>query len=391
MVLERVPDTFRPNAGPSLSNNNNNNSGGGRSHYDTNDFYWFRFILFTLLIVSPCFRAGYLWWVGGGRLRLRRDPETGRFIGIQYTPPMQNWFGMVYYHHDNQEHIPVHNRLTQDQVMSLPEITFHVVPQGTEYSSDNVQVATTTGEGEMSTGKDDVVVESVVQIIKDTQPSQQPQLQPPPQVHPRTPTENNVIRIGLEGRQTDDPIESMDSLSLHGGETDDVTAVVVTLDSTETVIESMDDIIELSHTTDQSNFIGKNAMIDVLPVGGGLDEEQPLESSTQNDLPSSSSLYSNLNCTVCSICIEEFEDGERIRLLPRCGHAFHTECILPWLCERQGCCPLCKMTVLGNQVEEEKEEENNVSPSANEQQRVIVEDDNVIDSTSSVNDGGIPR
>ncbi|MGK3746976.1 MAG: hypothetical protein ACI90V_013839, partial [Bacillariaceae sp.] len=51
-------------------------------------------------------------------------------------------------------------------------------------------------------------------------------------------------------------------------------------------------------------------------------------------------------CTTCSICLDEFEEGEKIRLLPLCGHGFHTDCILPWLKDRQGCCPLCKTAVL---------------------------------------------
>ncbi|OEU06803.1 ring finger protein 13, partial [Fragilariopsis cylindrus CCMP1102] len=50
--------------------------------------------------------------------------------------------------------------------------------------------------------------------------------------------------------------------------------------------------------------------------------------------------------TTCSICIDEFEEGEKVRLLPLCGHGFHTDCILPWLKDRQGCCPLCKTAVL---------------------------------------------
>lgn len=66
-----------------------------------------------------------------------------------------------------------------------------------------------------------------------------------------------------------------------------------------------------------------------------LDQEETTSSVTTSPITIS---------TACSICIEEFEDGEHIRLLP-CGHAFHTECILPWLTERQGCCPLCKAKV----------------------------------------------
>eukprot|EP00588_Corethron_pennatum_P008989 CAMPEP_0194265560 /NCGR_PEP_ID=MMETSP0169-20130528/758_1 /TAXON_ID=218684 /ORGANISM="Corethron pennatum, Strain L29A3" /LENGTH=504 /DNA_ID=CAMNT_0039006047 /DNA_START=63 /DNA_END=1577 /DNA_ORIENTATION=+ len=45
--------------------------------------------------------------------------------------------------------------------------------------------------------------------------------------------------------------------------------------------------------------------------------------------------------TSCSICLDDFEATRSLRLL-HCGHAFHTECILPWLVDRQGCCPLCK-------------------------------------------------
>lgn len=60
--------------------------------------------------------------------------------------------------------------------------------------------------------------------------------------------------------------------------------------------------------------------------------------------------------TMCSICIEEFEDGETVRLLPRCGHGFHTECILPWLTERQGCCPFCKTCVLAEHDKDGEEE-----------------------------------
>ena len=53
-----------------------------------------------------------------------------------------------------------------------------------------------------------------------------------------------------------------------------------------------------------------------------------------------------LSSSMCSICIDDFEDGEKIVMLPRCQHLFHRECIRPWLMERQGCCPLCKTPVL---------------------------------------------
>lgn len=47
---------------------------------------------------------------------------------------------------------------------------------------------------------------------------------------------------------------------------------------------------------------------------------------------------------MCSICLEEYEVGEQLRLLP-CKHCFHTDCILPWLTQRSPMCPLCKCDI----------------------------------------------
>ncbi|KAF7135893.1 hypothetical protein RHSIM_Rhsim08G0013700 [Rhododendron simsii] len=43
----------------------------------------------------------------------------------------------------------------------------------------------------------------------------------------------------------------------------------------------------------------------------------------------------------CAVCVSEFEDNERLRLLPKCDHAFHPECIDPWLASHSTC-PLCR-------------------------------------------------
>lgn len=41
----------------------------------------------------------------------------------------------------------------------------------------------------------------------------------------------------------------------------------------------------------------------------------------------------------CSICTEDFEVGEDVRVLP-CSHQFHPNCIDPWLVNVSGTCPL---------------------------------------------------
>lgn len=46
----------------------------------------------------------------------------------------------------------------------------------------------------------------------------------------------------------------------------------------------------------------------------------------------------------CAVCLSAFDDSEFLRLLPKCKHAFHTECIDQWL-ENNSSCPLCRYKV----------------------------------------------
>lgn len=43
----------------------------------------------------------------------------------------------------------------------------------------------------------------------------------------------------------------------------------------------------------------------------------------------------------CAICLNEFDDGEALRLMPACSHAFHADCIDVWLSSRSTC-PVCR-------------------------------------------------
>lgn len=47
----------------------------------------------------------------------------------------------------------------------------------------------------------------------------------------------------------------------------------------------------------------------------------------------------------CAICLEDYRDGEKLRVLP-CNHRFHTECIDQWLSSRKPLCPVCKHDAL---------------------------------------------
>ncbi|KAL3630509.1 hypothetical protein CASFOL_023493 [Castilleja foliolosa] len=47
----------------------------------------------------------------------------------------------------------------------------------------------------------------------------------------------------------------------------------------------------------------------------------------------------------CSVCLSEFKENERLRLLPKCSHAFHVTCIDTWLRSHKSC-PVCRGPIL---------------------------------------------
>ncbi|KAE8725977.1 E3 ubiquitin-protein ligase RING1 [Hibiscus syriacus] len=49
--------------------------------------------------------------------------------------------------------------------------------------------------------------------------------------------------------------------------------------------------------------------------------------------------------TECSVCLNEFQEDERVRLLPKCNHAFHISCIDTWLRAHTNC-PLCRAQIV---------------------------------------------
>ncbi|RLN08029.1 RING-H2 finger protein ATL16-like [Panicum miliaceum] len=46
----------------------------------------------------------------------------------------------------------------------------------------------------------------------------------------------------------------------------------------------------------------------------------------------------------CAVCLGEFEDEERVRMLPACLHVFHVDCIDTWL-QGNANCPLCRAAI----------------------------------------------
>ncbi|XP_017972056.1 PREDICTED: E3 ubiquitin-protein ligase RING1 [Theobroma cacao] len=81
--------------------------------------------------------------------------------------------------------------------------------------------------------------------------------------------------------------------------------------------------------------------------------------------------------TECSVCLNEFEEDETLRLLPKCSHAFHIPCIDTWLRSHTNC-PMCRAPIVFNTVNRgPSSSEVNTEDSAvtEETQVIIMEDD----------------
>lgn len=55
----------------------------------------------------------------------------------------------------------------------------------------------------------------------------------------------------------------------------------------------------------------------------------------------------------CAVCLCEFCDQDKLRLLPYCSHAFHISCIDTWLLSNSTC-PLCRGSLLGSGLENQE-------------------------------------
>lgn len=52
----------------------------------------------------------------------------------------------------------------------------------------------------------------------------------------------------------------------------------------------------------------------------------------------------------CAVCLSEVKEGEKIRILPKCDHGFHMECVDMWF-QSHTTCPVCRNHIIDHQSE----------------------------------------
>jgi len=310
ITVQKVPDSY------SFDDNGSN----PRGRTDSNDesygdsFIWFRFVLFALLIVAPCVRAAFLWYQGGGRFIWRRN-DHGRIVGLQYIPPMPYWLAAGRFIPTNQEAAPF--TLTEEQFANLPEIKYEPMDP-TERDDDD-------GEGETDGAIDENYEQPPINGVDEPEI-----VVDEPEIVVSTSGDSAVAAEKDEGIITEGTdLEKQENSSLQ--------QCLDEVDGFDAAQSEEREPLEVVVTDDMASQ--------------GNHELTPIDTTPPNAIPTPATHEGehNLNtttCTACSICIDDFEEGEPLVLLPRCRHAFHKECLKPWLLERQGCCPLCKTDVL---------------------------------------------
>lgn len=98
-------------------------------------------------------------------------------------------------------------------------------------------------------------------------------------------------------------------------------------------------------TTTTASGGGISASRAVLPSGGGR-KNSGIDRSVVESLPifRFGSLRGQKEGLDCAVCLSKFEATEVLRLLPKCKHAFHVECVDTWL-DAHSTCPLCRCRV----------------------------------------------
>ncbi|KAF5464096.1 hypothetical protein F2P56_014205 [Juglans regia] len=91
----------------------------------------------------------------------------------------------------------------------------------------------------------------------------------------------------------------------------------------------------------------------------------------------------------CAVCLNEFEDHETLRLLPKCNHVFHPYCIDTWLTS-WGTCPVCRARLTPEASKADPSQANESTPE-NSTSQVGEDQNHVVVNVEEVESGGLQQ
>ncbi|KAL3626413.1 hypothetical protein CASFOL_029962 [Castilleja foliolosa] len=72
------------------------------------------------------------------------------------------------------------------------------------------------------------------------------------------------------------------------------------------------------------------------------------------------------NSCECAVCLNEFQEEEKLRVIPNCAHVFHIDCIDIWL-QNNANCPLCRTSISSNTLDAQFPSNQIIFPSPSQQ------------------------
>ncbi|GLJ38576.1 hypothetical protein SUGI_0786450 [Cryptomeria japonica] len=94
-----------------------------------------------------------------------------------------------------------------------------------------------------------------------------------------------------------------------------------------------------SHRAGRNHSAEENPSVVDMPVG--------LQREVIETLPTFEYEAEQMNILLpCPVCLSEFQENEKGRVLPNCNHRFHIDCIDKWLCSNSTC-PVCRAKIEG--------------------------------------------
>ncbi|KFK24948.1 hypothetical protein AALP_AA8G046900 [Arabis alpina] len=86
------------------------------------------------------------------------------------------------------------------------------------------------------------------------------------------------------------------------------------------------------------------------PIDSNANVENVIKNRALKQIPVESySSMIKMKAMECLICLGEFVEGEKVRVLPKCNHGFHVKCIDTWLLSHSSC-PTCRQSLLEHQT-----------------------------------------